>query len=44
MFKNNKKIISEKNKLVIFDGNTEHQSTTCTDKDYRIVINFNYFK
>ena len=44
MFKNNKKIISEKNKLVIFDGNTEHQSTTCTDKDYRIVINFNYFE
>ena len=44
LFKKNKKIKSEKNKLIIFDGNTEHASTTCTNKDYRIVLNFNYFK
>jgi len=44
LFKKNKKINSEKNKLIIFDGNTEHASTTCTNKDYRIVLNFNYFK
>ena len=44
LFKNNKKVMSEKNKLVIFDANTEHASTTCTNQDYRIVINFNYFE
>ena len=44
LFKNNKKVMSEKNKLIIFDANTEHASTTCTNQDYRIVINFNYFE
>jgi hypothetical protein len=43
-FKNEKKIYSEENKLIIFDGNNEHTGTTCTDQDYRIVINFNYFE
>ena len=44
LFKKNKKIISEKNKLVVFNSDVEHGSTTCTNKDYRIVLNFNYFE
>jgi hypothetical protein len=41
----NKKIVnSEKNKLIIFDSQTQHTGTTCTDKNYRIVLNFNYFE
>jgi len=43
-FENNKKITSEENKLVIFNSNIHHTGTTCTDSDYRIVINFNYFE
>lgn len=43
-FKNNKKVKSERNKFVEFDSTNEHSGTTCTDKDFRIVINFNYFK
>jgi hypothetical protein len=35
-------IYSEENKLVIFDSNLKHTGTTCTDKEERIVINFNY--
>jgi hypothetical protein len=41
LFKN-KKVKSEDNKAVIFDGSLEHSSTTCTDKDYRITLNINY--
>ena len=44
LFKKNKKITSEKNKLVMFNSDIEHASTTCTNKDYRIVLNFNYFE
>lgn len=44
LFKKNKKITSEKNKLVMFNSDTEHASTTCTNKDYRVVLNFNYFE
>ena len=42
-FKNNKKINSQENTLVIFNSNIEHTGTTCTDEDYRIVLNLNYF-
>jgi len=42
-FKNGKKINSQENTLVIFNSNIEHTGTTCTDKDYRIVLNLNYF-
>jgi hypothetical protein len=42
-FKNKKIIKSEKNKLVDFNSSLEHTGSTCTDEDYRIVINFNYF-
>ena len=42
IFKNNKKIKSEENKLVIFDCLLEHSGTTCTDTDFRALININY--
>ena len=38
----NKKIKSEKNKIVIFDGNIKHKVKYQTDKDTRIIINCNY--
>ena len=41
LFKN-KKVKSEDNKAVIFDGSLEHSSTSCTDKNYRITLNINY--
>ena len=36
-------IKSEENKIVIFDGEIEHTGTTCTDEEFRVVININYF-
>ena len=41
-FKKGKKIKSERNKLLKFNGEQLHTSSTCTDKEYRAVINFNY--
>ena len=38
----NKKVKSEKNKIVIFNGDVEHKAEYQTDKDTRMVINFNY--
>jgi hypothetical protein len=43
-FENDKKINSLANTLVIFNSNIKHTGTTCTNEDYRIVLNFNYFK
>lgn len=44
IFKNNeKKVISKKNKILIFDSIKEHSGTNCTDKPFRITINFNYY-
>jgi len=44
IFKNNKKkVISKKNKILIFDSIEEHSGTNCTDKPFRITINFNYY-
>lgn len=40
----NKKINSEKNKIVIFDSNTLHTGTSCTDEKYRICLNINYYE
>tara|TARA_R100000234_G_C4976065_1_gene168497 strand:+ start:131 stop:619 length:489 start_codon:yes stop_codon:yes gene_type:complete len=40
--KKNKKIKSEENKLVEFDGYLRHTGTSCTDAPYRMVINFVY--
>jgi hypothetical protein len=41
-FENGKISKSEENKLIIFDTDQKHTGTTCTDKLFRIVINFNY--
>ena len=38
----NKKIKSEANKIIIFNGNTKHKVKYQTDRDTRIVINFLY--
>jgi hypothetical protein len=42
-FKNGFISKSKENKIIIFNSNEEHTGTTCTDSDYRIVINLNYF-
>jgi len=43
IFKKNKKIIkSEENRFISFNSNLMHAGTTCTDQNYRVVINFNY--
>ena len=43
-FKNNNVIInSVENRMLIFKSNLQHCGTTCTDSDFRTVINFNYF-
>lgn len=36
------KVDSIENRLVIFDGSIPHSSTTCTDKQVRVNIGFNY--
>ena len=41
-FENGTKVISERNKLVKFNSNTKHTGSSCTDKNCRIVVNFNY--
>ena len=38
----NKKVKSEANKMIIFNGNTQHKVKYQTDRDTRIVINFLY--
>ena len=43
-FEDETKILSEENKLVIFDNFLKHTGTSCTDKNERIVINFNYIE
>ena len=40
--KNNKKFKSEENKLIDFNGRLQHTGTSCTDTQYRMVINFVY--
>ena len=41
-FKKGGKVKSVENRMVIFDGNVEHQGYSCTDKLTRVLINFNY--
>jgi hypothetical protein len=43
-FKDNTIINSEENKFIEFNSTTEHTGSSCTDKNYRIVLNLNYFK
>ena len=42
MLHGNIKIESVKNRLVVFDGSIEHYSTSCTDEQVRVSINFNF--
>lgn len=42
-FEDGTKVESVANRYVEFDGGTLHTGTTCTNSNYRIVINFNYF-
>ena len=39
----NYKVDSVANRLVIFDSSKLHKAVRCTDKEKRVVINFNYF-
>ena len=41
-FQNGDKVESVANRIVIFDSNTMHTGTTCTDQKVRVLINFNY--
>ena len=41
--KDNKKVNSKKNRIVIFNSDEQHSGTNCTDKPFRITINFNYY-
>ena len=36
------KIESKQNRLLAMDGELEHASSTCTDNDIRLVLNFNF--
>jgi len=40
----NKKIKDKENRIVFFDGKTEHNANTQTDKTERLIININYDK
>ena len=42
-FEDGTKIESVSNRLVTFPHHMRHRGTTCTDKPFRLVINFNYF-
>jgi len=42
LFKKGDKILSEENKIVIFDGTEEHASVPQTDTKQRITININF--
>ena len=41
-FKNGDKVESVANRIIIFDSDTIHTGTTCTDEKVRVLINFNY--
>jgi len=43
IFENDKQIVSSvANRMLIFSANEKHSGTSCTDQQYRMVINFNY--
>lgn len=42
-FKNGKKIESIENRIVFFNADQLHTGSTCTDEEFRIVININYY-
>lgn len=42
LFEDGNKVNSVENRMLIFDGSLRHLGTNCTDKQRRVVINFNY--
>lgn len=42
-FENGDKVESVKNRIVVFPSRMLHCGTNCTDENYRMVININYF-
>lgn len=40
--KDGKRIKSKANRMVVFNSNTEHAGSSCTDSKYRVIININY--
>lgn len=41
--KNNKKVKSKENRIVIFDAQMKHAGTNTTNEKKRVVLNLNYF-
>lgn len=41
LFDNNEKIFSVENRMVLFDSARRHTGASCTDADYRLVLNIN---
>ena len=37
------RVVSKANRALFFDAGEDHASTSCTDQDRRVNINFNYF-
>lgn len=44
IFEDRSEVQSVANRLVYFDSNIRHTSTSCTDKKVRCVLNLNYFE
>ena len=44
VFKDGSYVQSKKNRIVVFPKHLLHSGTTCSDKSYRAVINFNYIE
>ena len=43
-FKNGEVVKSVRNRLITFPAHLKHTGSTCTDKQYRCIINLNYYK
>ena len=43
LFEDGTKVNSVENRIVIFDSNTRHTGTSCTNEAGRLVMNINYF-
>ena len=43
LFKNNKKVESVENRLILFKGSDEHCSVAQTDTKFRVVVNINFY-
>ena len=43
ILKDNTMVNSLENRILLFDSSKPHRSTTCTDQNVRLTVNFNYF-